>query len=164
MRATDGDVMGWVFRTYDDELRAWEADLLWQAGTHAMGRRLYQEMAAYWPDSTEVFAAPMNDIPKIVFSKTLQQAEWKHTRIVQGDVAAELARLRQEPGKDILVHGGAEFAQSLAGPGLIDEYRLFVHPVVLAGGLLLFKQPMDLKLLSTRTFPAGAVALTYGRA
>jgi dihydrofolate reductase len=78
-------------------------------------------------------------------------------------VGEELARLKQESGKDILAHGGAEFAQSLSRLRLIDEYRFIVHPIVLAGGLPLFKASMDLKLLSTRSFPAGAVALIYGR-
>ena len=163
VKATSGDVMGWIFRTYDDELKAWEVDLLWQAGTHNMGRRLYEEMAAYWPTSTEEFAPPMNEIPKVVFSKTMRQADWAHSRISNGDVEEELACLKQESGKAILAHGGPEFAQSLSRLGLIDEYRLIVHPVFLAGGLPLFKEPMDLKLLSTRSFPAGAVALIYGR-
>ena len=132
VRAGDGDVMDWIFRTYDDELKAWEVDLLWQAGTHIMGRRLYEEMAAYWPTSTEVFAPPMNEIPKVVFSRT--------------------------------THGGAEFAQGLSRLGLIDEYRLIVHPVVLAGGLPLFKHQHDLKLLDARQFRGGAIALTYARA
>jgi len=163
VRAASGDVMDWVFRTYDDELKAWEVDLLWQAGTHIMGRRLYEEMAAYWPTSIEAFAPPMNEIPKVVFSKTIKQVDWTHSRVSNGDVEEELARLKQEPGKAILAHGGAKFAQSLSRLGLIDEYRLIVHPVVLAGGLPLFKEPMDLKLLSARSFPAGAVALIYGR-
>jgi dihydrofolate reductase len=163
VRADSGDVMDWVFRTYDDELGTWEVDLPWQAGTHIMGRRLHEEMAVYWPTSTEAFAAPMNEIPKVVFSKTMRHADWKHSRVSNGDVAEELARLKQESGKDILAYGGAEFAPSLSGPELIDEYRVIVHPVFLAGGLPLFKEPMDLKLLSTPSFPAGAVALTYGR-
>ena len=75
VKATSGDVMGWIFRTYDNELKAWEVDLLWQAGTHIMGRRLYEEMVAYWPTSTEEFAPPMNEIPKVVFSKTMRQAD-----------------------------------------------------------------------------------------
>jgi dihydrofolate reductase len=120
-------------------------------------------MTAYWPTSTEAFAPPMNEIPKVVFSKAMKQADWKHSRVVNGDVAEEIARLKQEPGKDILVHGGAAFVQSLSRLGLIDEYRLIVHPMVLSEGLPLFKETMDLKLLSTRSFPAGTVALTYGR-
>jgi len=163
VRAASGDVLDWVFRTYDDKLKAWEVDLLWQAGTHIMGRRLYEEMAAYWPTSTEAFAPPMNEIPKVVFSKTMRQANWTQSRVSNGDVEEDLAHLKQESGKAILADGGAEFAQSLSRLGLIDEYRLIVHPVVLAGGLPLFEEPMDLKLVSTRSFPAGAVALIYGR-
>ncbi|HEX5818093.1 MAG TPA: dihydrofolate reductase family protein [Gemmatimonadales bacterium] len=163
VRDAGGEVMDWIFRTYDDELARWEVELLSQAGTHVMGRRLYEEMAAHWPTSTEVYARPMNEIPKVVFSRTLQHATWQHTRITDGDPAEELARLRQEPGKDILVHGGAAFAQSLARVGAIDEYRLILHPVTLAAGLPLFDAPMDLALTETRTFPAGAVALTYAR-
>ena len=162
-RAAGGDVMGWIFRTYDDELKAWEVDLLWQAGTHVMGRRVYEEMAAYWPGSTEVYAPPMNEIPKVVFSRTMKRADWARSRVWNGDVAQEISRLKRDPGKDILAHGGPEFAQTLSTLGLIDEYRLIVHPVVLGAGLPLFKKPTDLKLLSTHAFPAGAVALTYER-
>jgi dihydrofolate reductase len=163
VRAANGDVMEWIFRTWDDELKIWEVDHLWQAGVHIMGRRLYEVMAAYWPTSNKVYAPPMNEIPKVVFSKTLKQADWVLSRIFNGDAGEEIARLKQDSGKDILAHGGAEFAQSLSGLGLIDEYQLIVHPVILAGGLPLFKEPLDVKLLSTRSFPAGAVALTYGR-
>ncbi len=119
-RAATGDVVGWIFRSYDDELKTWEVDTLWRAGVH-MGRKVYQEVAEYWPTSTEAFAPPMNEIPKIVFSKT----------------------------------------QALAGRGLIDEFRLIVHPVVLSGGLALFTETMDPRLVNSRAFPAGAVALTY---
>ena len=80
-------------------------------------------------------------VPKVVFSKTMRQADWTHSRISNCDVEEELARLKQESGKAILAHGGAEFAQSLSRLGLIDEYRLIVHPVYLAGGLPLFKEP-----------------------
>lgn len=164
VRAADGDVMGWVFRTYDDELTAWEVDGLQRAGVHVMGRRLYQEMAAHWPTSTEPFAPAMNDLPKVVFSRTLTHADWGPTRIVGGDIAGELARMQAEPGGDILVHGGAALAQGLSARGLIDEYRLVLHPVALGGGLELFAEPMDLSLVDVRRFPAGAVALTYRRA
>ncbi|MBI1881234.1 MAG: dihydrofolate reductase [Chloroflexi bacterium] len=163
IRAASGDVMDWVFRTYDDELKAWEVDTLWQAGTHIMGRKLYEEMAAYWPTSTEDFAPPMNEIPKVVFSRTLKQADWSNSRVASGDLTEELARLKLEPGQDILVHGGANFVQSLSKLSLIDEYRLIVHPVALTSGLPIFAEVMDLKLLDSKAFPAGAIALIYGR-
>jgi dihydrofolate reductase len=164
VRAASGDVMDWVFRTYDDELKAWEVDTLWQAGMHIMGRNLYEEMAAYWPTSTDDFAPPMNEIPKVVFSKTLKRADWSNSRVASGDLAEELSRLRREPGKDILVHGGATFVQSLSTLGLIDEYRLIVHPIALTGGLPLFAEIMDLKLLDSKAFPAGAIALIFYKA
>jgi dihydrofolate reductase len=164
VRGPDGDVMDWVFRTYDDELQAWEMALLEAAGTHVMGRHLYEEMAAHWPGSAEVYARPMNETPKVVFSRTLAHAAWAGTRVARGDVEAEMARLRHEPGAGILVHGGAALARTLARHGLIDEYQLVVHPLALGGGLALFDAPLDLRLGETRRFPAGAVALTYLRA
>jgi dihydrofolate reductase len=98
----------WIMRDFDDELSQWVVDeVLWQAGTHVMGRATYEEMADHWPSSTAVFAAPMNEIPKVVFSKTLTSAEWPESRIAGGDLAEEMSRLKQEPGKDILVHGGS---------------------------------------------------------
>lgn len=163
IEAADGDHESWVFRTYDEELQAWEVDMLWQAGTHIMGRKLYEQMAAHWPTSTEAFAQPMNEVPKVIFSRTLKQTDWVNSRLATGDVGEEIARLKQEPGKDILVHGGAGFVQSLAARGLIDEYRLVMHPVVLAGGLPLFAQTMDLQRLQVKAFPSGAMALTYAR-
>ena len=164
VRGPDGDVMDWVFKTYDDELQQWEVDRLWAAGTHIMGRNLYQEMAAYWPTSSESFAPPMNEIPKVVFSHTLASAEWSGTRIARGDLTEEIERLKREPGKPILLHGGPTFMQALAERNLIDEYSIIVHPVALSGGLPLFATPTELKLLDTKAFPAGAVLLTYGRA
>lgn len=162
VRGPDGAVMDWVFKTYDDELQQWEVDRLWAAGTHIMGRNLYEEMANYWPTLNEPFAPPMNDIPKVVFSKTLT-ATWSGTRIASGDLAAEITQLRSEPGKPILLHGGPTLTRALAELDLIDEYTLIVHPTALAGGLPLFVKPIDLTLLDEKVFPAGAVALTYGR-
>ncbi len=164
MRSPGGESDEWQFRSYDDDLTAWEVDLLWRSGTHAMGRLLYTEMCDYWPSSTEPWAAPMNEIPKVVFSRTLKRAEWKETRIASGDLAEEMDRLKRESGKDILVHGGAKLAQALAKLGLIDEYLLVVHPAVLAGGLPLFAHPMSLRLLGAKSFPRGTVLLTYAKA
>lgn len=145
IRGAVDDNLNWVFRTYDDELKAWEVDTLWQAGTHIMGRNLYEDMAAYWPASTEVFAPPMNEIPKVVFSKTLKQADWNNTTVANGDISEEICKLKQKSNKDILVHGGGQFVQSLSSLGLIDEYRLIVHPIVLGSGLPIFTKAMDLE-------------------
>src|ERR1700722_9001633 len=102
-----------------------------QAGTHIMGRVTYEGMANVWPTSDNPVAAPMNDIPKVVFSTTLKSADWPETRIASGDTAEEIARLKAEPGGDILAHGGIEFAHSLIGLGLVDQYRLWVRPAAL---------------------------------
>jgi dihydrofolate reductase len=163
IQAAGKDATDWIFDTYDDQLKDWEVDTLRQAGTHVMGRNLYYDMAAYWPNSTEVYAEPMNTIPKVVFSKTLKHAEWQGTRIADGNVAEELWRMKNEPGNYILVHGGAAFVQSLSKLGLIDEYRLIVHPVVLSDGLQLFAEPMKLKFKESIPFPGGSILLVYDR-
>ena len=91
----------WIFRHVDDESIAFGVAQLWEAGVHAMGGSTYRDMAAHWPTSTEPWAAPMNQLPKVVFSKTLKSAPWGPTRILSGDLAEESARLKAEPGKDI---------------------------------------------------------------
>jgi dihydrofolate reductase len=161
IRAENDESMDWVFHTYDDLLKAWEVESLWQAGTHIMGRVLYKDMSEYWPTSMEEYAEPMNTIPKVVFSRTLQQAKWNNTRIANGDTVEEILRLKQESGKDILAHGGAVFTQSLTKLGLIDEYRLIIHPVVLSAGLPLFAEPVDLKFLDSQVFPSGSMLMVY---
>ena len=176
----DGFVCGpngetdWMIRSRDEGGKAWVAETLWRAGLHAMGSRSYFAWAGYWPTSTDLLAAPMNDIPKIVFTQqrsldliagdSAPAASWAEAQIANGDLATEIGRLKQQPGKDIVAHGGAGFAQSLARLGLIDEYRLVVHPVALGVGLRLFAElpmPLDLKLVSTSIFASGVVAQVY---
>ena len=115
-------------------------------------------MAPHWPTSTDIYAAPMNEIPKVVFSSTLTDPAWADTRVVSGDLAAEIAKLKAEDGGPLLLHGGASFARALAALGLIDEYRLYVHPVALGDGLPLFGERVRLKLVDSRTFATGVVA------
>lgn len=162
-----GGEVDWVFPTIDREAQAWLVDGLWQAGVHLMGSVTYRDMAAYWPTSDEPYAAPMNRIPKVVFSRTLQEASWPGTGIARGDLAEELARLKRAPGKDLLAHGGARFARSLLGAGLVDELRVLVHPVIVGSGLRFFPdgyRPVSLRLVGSTRFPAGAVAQVYRRA
>jgi dihydrofolate reductase len=158
---TDSGSVDWIFPSLTDDAAAWEVDTLRQAGTHIMGRATYQDMAAHWPTSTEVFAAPMNEIPKVVFSQTLTDTDWAGSRVANGDLVTEIARLEHEPGKDILAHGGAGFARSLSRLRLVDEYRLLVHPVVLGSGLPMFADPMNLRLIGTTAFSGGAIAHVY---
>ena len=131
---------------------------------HLMGRNTYEEMAEFWPASDDAYAAPMNEIPKVVFSKTLERAEWADSRIARGDLAQEISTLKREPGKDMLAWGGAAFAQSLSRLGLVDEYRLILQPVALGQGLPLFKgltAPLRLELVDAHTYDTGAALHVY---
>jgi dihydrofolate reductase len=131
---------------------------------HLMGRNTYEEMSEFWPTSSHAYAAAMNRIPKVVFSQTLDRADWPDSRIARGDLAREIAALKAEPGKDMLAWGGAAFAQSLSRLGLVDEYRLILQPVALGDGLPLFKdliQPLRLELVDTHTYASGAALHIY---
>jgi dihydrofolate reductase len=150
----------------DDELVAWKLDRITQAGAHLMGRTTYQEMAGFWPTSTSPYAAPMNDITKIVFSGTLRDDDvtWPATRVARGDLALEIAAIRRESGPDVIAWGGASFAASLAAANLIDEYRLAVQPVAAGTGDALFGRlpsALHLDLADARAFPCGVVMHVY---
>lgn len=129
-----------------------------------MGRVTYLAMAAHWPSATDGYAAPMNEFPKVVFSKTLESAPWRGSRIARGDLAEEITSLKRESGGHIMAHGGASFVQALSNLGLIDEYRLVIHPVALGKGLPLFKDlptPLHLRLLDATTYPDGTAIHVY---
>jgi len=177
----DGFVSGpngevdWIFKSGDEATDDWIVDNLWQAGVLAMGSRSYCEMAGYWPSSDAPFAAPMNEIPKAVFTRkgltdapgadaAAVKGSWGNPIVARGDLSGEVARLKAQPGRDIRALGGAGFAQSLAAHGLVDEYHLLISPVALGKGAALFSglpKPLDLQLVSTKTFGGGAVALVY---
>ena len=154
------EVPGWPVRFYDEELGAEMLELVSSAGVHAMGRGAYEEMAPYWQSSTEPFAAPMNEIPKAVFSRTLAEATWPESTIYR-DLESGMAELKAQDGGPILSYGGAAFAQELTRLGLVDEYRLNVHPIAFGDGYRLFGGPVDLVLQDVRRFGAGSVASTY---
>lgn len=154
--------LDWLFPGFDEEHAAWLVGRLWQAGAHLMGRVTYQGMAGHWPTSAEPYAAPMNQIPKIVFSRSLKETTWSETRIVTGDVTSEITAMKQEPGKNLLAHGGVRFAQALIATGLVDEYWLIMHPVALGNGLRLFPElaaPVRFKLVSEAAFKTGVLAV-----
>jgi len=181
----------WLLKSLDTDVITWLLDTLWQADVHIMGRRTFHDMAAYYPTSSEPYAAPMNEIPKVVFSRnglfagkgeertkgfedasrliptgsgSSSTQSWAHATVAQGELAEEIARLKQQAGKIILAHGGAHFAQSLARSGCVDEYRLLVHPLALGNGLPLFSgltKPVNLRLVSATAFGGGVVGLVY---
>jgi dihydrofolate reductase len=147
-----------------DALKRWKLERARQAGTHIMGRVTYEEMATHWPTSRDEYAAPMNDLPKVVFSTTLDRASWAQSSIARGELAAELTALRQRPGGDILAWGGARFAQALSRGGLVDEYVLVIHPVVFGRGLPMFPQlsgALRLRLTKAQAFDGGTVLHVY---
>jgi dihydrofolate reductase len=146
------------------DVRSWKVASLRQVGTHIMGRVTYEQMAAYWPTATGDYASFMNNLPKVVFSKTLPAADWADSRIARGDLAQETAALKNESGGEIMAHGGAAFVQALSRLGLIDEYRLVILPVALGNGLPLFKdlaRPLRLDLAEAKSFPDGTVIHVY---
>ncbi|MGH2752293.1 MAG: dihydrofolate reductase family protein [Actinomycetota bacterium] len=154
----------WGLPPEGDEVVAWKLASLREAGTHIMGRTTYEAMSAVWPNEAGVYADVMNQIPKVVFSSTLTRADWAESRIASGDLADDVSHLKQEPGGIILAHGGATFLHALIGAGLIDEYRLVVHPVVIGHGTGLFdalRRPLRLDLVEARTFPTGTAINVY---
>jgi dihydrofolate reductase len=154
----------WGLPPEDDEVVAWKVSSLRLAGTHIMGRATYEAMASVWPTTTGVYADVMNEIPKVVFSRTLTRADWPESQIASGDLADDIDRLKREPGGVILAHGGATFVDALIRDGLIDEYRLVIHPVVIGHGTSLFKalrEPLRLDLIEARTFPSGTAVHVY---
>jgi dihydrofolate reductase len=165
--------LDWV--TMDEEIdNSVLPDLLSTTDTALIGRVLYQGFANYWPSAEtknpslsegEIeFAHWIDNAPKIVFSKTLEKVEWKNSKLVKENIVEEVEKLKQQPGKDAVLFGGVNIAQTFISLGLIDEYRLLVSPVVLGSGKPLFKDiknRLNLKLLKSKTFKSGAVALHY---
>jgi dihydrofolate reductase len=142
-----------------------------QAGAHLMGRKAFCEMAPFWPTASGLLAQHMNEIPKIVFSKKgfdpaqVSSAKgWADAKVITGDLAEEITALKQQPGKDLMAHGGIEFAQNLVQTGLIDEFFIAVHPVAAGRGFHLFEKlgkPLYLKRVETKVFSTGAMGHVY---
>jgi len=154
----------WSDGSEDEAVKRWILDSVWAAGAHLMGRVTYEEMAAFWPTSTSEYARPMNEIHKVVFSKTLEHADWAETRIARGDLSEEIGRLKREPGNDLIAYGGARFDQALSRLGLVDEYRLMIQPAALGAGLPLFKDlpaPLHLELVEATTYATGVAIHVY---
>jgi dihydrofolate reductase len=154
----------------DEELHRFHNQQMREVGAHLCGRRLYETMV-YWETADEnpsasdyelEFARIWKELPKIVFSRTLEKVEG-NARLVRDGVADEVAKLKEQPGKDVAV-GGAGLASTLIELGLIDEYRLFVSPVVLGGGTSYFpalEERIDLELIETQTFGSRVVYVRY---
>ncbi|MGA9390190.1 MAG: dihydrofolate reductase family protein [Candidatus Sulfotelmatobacter sp.] len=152
----------------DDEFFAYAKDMLRNADTLFFGAVTYQLMAAYWPTApSDEIAERMNNLPKVVFSRTLKSLDWNNSRLVSHNIPEEVSKLKQQAGKDIVVLGSAELASSLLQWGLVDEYRVIVNPVLLGKGRPLFTditERIRLKLLATKVLASGVVMLSYQRA
>ena len=153
----------------DDEFNEFAITQLDAVDVLLFGRVTYELMASYWPTADAlindpIIAKQMNHLPKIVFSRTLEKADWQNTRLVKGNIAEEISKLKQQPGKDLIIFGSADLSATLTNLDLIDEYRVMVNPVVLGSGKPLFQgiqNTLHLKLVNTRTFASGNVLLYY---
>ncbi len=149
------------------EHRRYMADVFARAAGFLLGRVTYEIFAAYWPTVTaddDDIAGPLNRLPKYVASTTLGEAEWTGTTVLHGDVLEEVVELKAQPGKDLVVVGSAELTQTLMAHDLVDEYQLWVHPIVLGSGKRIFRErshPTPMELVDATTTARGLVILTY---
>ena len=155
----------WQFDVFDADMVAAMEGHLAAEDTILLGRVTYQEWAPYWPTSTdEPYASHINNTPKVVVSTTLDKVEWQNSTLVNANLAQEIARLKQQPGKNIGVAGSPTLVYSLLQNDLLDELTLMVHPVIAGSGKRLFKDGGDLKrlqLVASTTTASGVAILTY---
>jgi dihydrofolate reductase len=158
---------GWSSAFFNDELAKYQSDQLFASDALLLGRVTYEGFAAAWPSQEEEegeFGVRMNALPKFVASTTLNEPlEWNAT-LLEGDVAEAVRQLKQQPGQDILIYGSGELVNTLMRHGLIDEYRLMVHPVILGAGKRLFRdgnERVALRLAAVETTGTGVVMATY---
>jgi dihydrofolate reductase len=157
----------WHEYVWGEELERFSLEQGREVGTLLFGRRTYEGMAAYWSTATGDIAAFMNGIPKVVFSNTLERAEWNNTRLVPGRAEDAVAELKQDDGKDLFIFGSAELVGSLTARRLVDEYRIGLNPLLLGGGTPHFKpsdERLRLELLEARPLRSGVVLLRYAPA
>ena len=160
--------MSWAHKN-DAEWNAFVNENASGNGVLVFGRITYELMASYWPTpmalkNSPVVAKGMNDMPKIVFSRTLDNASWSNTKLVKGDLAAEMRKMKKQPGPDMVILGSGSIVSQLAQQNLIDEYQIALSPIVLGNGRTMFeglKEKLNLKLTKSRTFGNGTVLACY---
>jgi dihydrofolate reductase len=168
----DGFVAGpegqldWMTWNMDEKLIAFINQLTDTSDTILLGRKMTAGFVNYWenvkPDSPEYsFAQKMVGLPKVVFSRTTRMVEGKNVRVANGPVVEEVNRLKNQPGKDLIVYGGATFVSSLIEHGLIDELNLFVNPIAIRDGMRIFSQRTPLALVRSTEYESGIVVNTY---
>ena len=159
---------GWTFAsTYGDDHYSYKDEELQETESLLLGRKTYEGFAAAWPErggKGDPFADKFNAMPKYVVSSTLTDPEWNNTTVLSGDPVEEVRKLKESSDGTISIHGSAQLTHALVEAGLIDEYRVMIHPVLVAGGLRMFPDPAEmqkLRLTDTRTYDSGVVVLVY---
>jgi len=157
----------WSFPFWSDETQKFKFDELRATDALLLGRVTYEGFAAAWPGRKDPdgFADRFNSMPKFVASRTLKKLDWSNSHLVNGDLATEVAKLKQQPGRDIVIHGSPTLIRSLLPHDLIDEFRLLVYPLVLGHGKRLFDEASQAKLnlAESEAFSKGVVKLVYRR-
>ena len=167
-----GGELDWHFDNWTNEMAESLCEQLSKADTILMGSHTYSAMAAYWPycdmdynypREDMAFAGMMNSYSKIVFSKKLKKLYWNNASIIKNNTGAEVLKLKQQPGKDMIIFGSGTLVTNLMALGLIDEYILWVHPVILSSGRALFSTPhnINMQLIRIKKFRSGVIALYY---
>lgn len=164
--------MDWMVWDWDDILKKYTTELTNSADTFLLGRATGEGMAVYWPtvasnpesrEEDKWMAEKLNNLPKIIFSRTVTTINWNNARVAN-DIIEEVRELKKEPGKDIIIYGGAGIVSSFIRENLIDEYHLFINPVVLGKGKTIFtgvRERLNLKLKRTTESACGIVVLQY---
>jgi dihydrofolate reductase len=165
--------MSYVGQYFNDEMGVYEDAIVSSADTLLLGRVTYESFAGSWPhvpdnpnssEGEKTYARKLNAMRKVVLSRTLGSADWNNSELWREIDVDAVQKLKEEDGKDILIYGSATIVQQLTSLGLIDEYQVLVHPVVLGGGKSLFENAKaGLKLVSAKPFSSGVVLLTYER-
>jgi dihydrofolate reductase len=158
-----GEPHTWAMEYFDQEAEAFALKLLSEADAMLMGRRSYEFFAAAFPHQTGEYGSRINNIRKYVFSNTLKKADWSNATIVRGDASAEVAKLKGQEGRNLVIYGHGLLGQTLLEDDLLDELKLWIHPLFVGRGRLLFREGKEarLKLETTRTLRSGTVVITY---
>lgn len=161
--------MSWAHQNADEEWNKFTAQNASGGGVLLFGRKTYDLMVSFWPTSQAYDMMPevaegMNNLPKVVFSRTMDQATWNNTKLVKDNIADEVKQMKNQPGDNMVIMGSGTIVSQLTQARLIDEYQFVVHPLVLGNGRTLFQglqEPLPLKLTNSRTFGNGNVLLNY---
>jgi dihydrofolate reductase len=153
----------WTFPYWNDEIAGFKAEETNAADAMLLGRVTYEGFAAAWPNRTGDGAEWFNGSPKHVVSTTLEQADWNNSHLIKDNVVEEIARLKEQPGKNLVVYGSGKLVQTLIQHDLVDEYRLLVYPLVMGMGQRLFEGEgaPKLALVRSQQFSSGVVGLVY---